>query len=470
MASGESVQEPADRPSESLEYAPLPGELHSVSELERLDIRRNYWALVASQAAATGYLTLRSGFLGAIFEPVAPSVFWITFAVTAHRWLYPLAAPLVGRLSDKSSGKGGRRKPFMVWGLLVMGVASVLLGVGPRSYWPMVALVVIASLGWTAYRIPRFSATPDLFGQSMWAGMAVSLAVAGFLPNVIVQGLINRTWERSHATAFVIAGLFSGAAGLVVLVRLREPSSDQRATAGEASRMELGDRMRYIVSHRNLLVLLAAGGCISVAASPVAPLYVVYAGRVLGVGVRTVAAAGIYGGLAALPLIPVVAIVSARIDRKLVGMACAVLGTALAVGAYNTSSIVTLTAYGVVTSLIGIAIAVSLGTLLVVLFPREILAEVAGLWTAVTTIGSIAVSYAISAAIESTGNWRLLWLPLIIGCPASLLCLAFLDLPRRHRRPDISKLRSSIRTSLMAGVKGYENSATKEGQRPADNE
>lgn len=390
--------------------------------------------------------------------------------MTAHRWLYPLAAPLVGRLSDKSRRKGGRRKPFMVAGLVVMGLGLVLLGVGPRSYRPMVALVVLTSLGWTAYRIPRFSATPDLFGQSMWAGIAVSLAVAGFLPNLIVQGVINRTWERSQTTAFVFAGVLAVAAGLVVLGRVREPPRDQAVAAGVASQMGLRERARYIVSHRNLLVLLAAGGCIQAAASPVAPLYVVYAGHALGVGAKTVAAAGIYGGLAALPLIPLVALASARLDRKLVGMGCAVLGTALAIGAYKTTSIVTLTAYGVVTSLIGIAVAVSLGTLLLVSFPRELLAEVVGLWTAATTIASLAVSYGISAVIEVTGDWRLLWLPLVIGCPVSLACLAFLDLPKRHRRPDISKLRSSIRTSLMAGVKGYEPSDRRTDHSPEDSE
>lgn len=470
MAPGEPAQEPA-RPGEgSAGEAPLPGEIHRVTDLDRLQVRHNYWALVFSQAAATGYLTLRSGFLGALFEPVAPSVFAITFAVTAHRWLYPLAAPLLGRYSDKSTREGGRRKPFMVAGLAVMGGASILLGVGPRSYWGMVVLVVLASLGWTCYRIPRFSATPDLFGQSMWAGMAVSLAVAGFLPGLVVQGVINRTWERNPATAFVVAGAFALAAGLVILVRLREPSRDLMAVASEASQMTLGERMRYIVSHKNLLVLLAAGGCISVAASPVAPLYVVYAGHVLGVGVTTVAAAGIYGGLAALPLIPLVALVSARIDRKFVGMGCAVLGTALAIGAYKATSIVTLTAYGVVASLIGVAISVSLGTLLLVLFPREVLAEVAGIWTALTTLASIAVSYGVSALIEISGDWRLLWLPLVMGSPGALVCLAFLDLPKRYRRPDLSKLRSSVRTSLMAGVRGYGPPGGGSYQRPDESE
>ncbi len=454
MGADRSASEQAGRDRASSDNDLLPGEKHSVADLERRSVRRNYWALVFSQAAATGFLTLRSGFLGALFEPVSSSVLAVMFAVTAHRWVYPIAAPLVGRFSDKAEGTKGRRKPFMVAGLLGMGLACILLGLGPRHYWWMMALVVVASLGWTAYRIPRFSATPELFGQAMWAGMAVSLAVAGFLPNLLVQGVINRTWERSQAFAFVFAGALATAAGAAMAIRLVEPESGRLEAARIASRMGLAERIRYIRSHRNLLVLMFAGGVITVAASPVAPLYVVYAGNVLGVGAATVAAAGIYGGLVALPLIPVAALVSARVDRKTVGLGCAALGTLLAVGAYHADSIVVLTAYGVVTSMIGIAIAVSLGTLVVMLFPREVLSELAGLWTAVTTVASIAVSYGTSLAIEATSNWRLLWVPLMAGCPISLVALGFLDLPRRHRRPDLTKLRSSIRTSLAAGVRG----------------
>ncbi len=460
MAGDRSASEQAGRTGASSEPPELsedllPGETHVLEDIDHRGVRRNYWVLVFSQAAATGFLTLRSGFLGALFEPVSSSVFAVTFAVTAHRWVYPVAAPLIGRYSDKSTGRRGRRKPFMAAGLLGMGIACVLLGIGPRRYWPMVALVVLASLGWTAYRIPRFSATPELFGQRMWAGMAVSFAVAGFLPNLLVQGVINRTWERSHSFPFVFAGVVAAAAGVLMMARLSEPEGDRIEAARVASRMKTVDRIRYIRSHRNLLVLMVAGGVITVAASPVAPLYVIYAGNVLGVGARTVAAAGIYGGLAALPLILPVALVSARVDRKAVGMGCAALGTALAVGAYHADSIVVLTAYGVVTSLIGIAIAVSLGTLLVMLFPREVLAELAGLWTAVMTVASIVVSYGISVAIEATSNWRLLWIPLVVGCPISFIALGFLDLPKRHRRPDLTRLRSSIRTSLGAGVRGF---------------
>ena len=455
MASEGSTPDPVLPDPTSPEVEPIPGESHVVRGLHRHEVRQNYWAIVISEAAAAGFLTLRSGYLGAVFEPVSSTVFAITFAATAHRWLSPLVAPLIGRLSDRSARLGGRRKPFMAAGLIVIGVASVLLGVGPRSYWPMVLIVAIASVGWTSYRIPRFSATPDLFGQSIWAGMEVSLAIAGLLPNLFIQVVINRTWERSHSTAFVFAGVVALIGGIYVLLRVKEPRVEQEIAAARASGMTIQERLHYVASHRNLLVLLVAVGIISTAASPVAPLYVLYAGKVLGVGARTVAAAGIYGSLVALPLVPLVGIVAARLDRKVVGVGCLAIATFLAIKAHNASDIVTITAYGVVAALIGVAIAVSLGTLLLVLFPREVLAEIAGLWTAITTIGSIAVSYGVSIGIQVTGNWRLVWLPLIFGCPAALVCLLFLDLPQRYRRPDISKLRSSMRTALQAGIRGF---------------
>jgi Na+/melibiose symporter-like transporter len=433
-------------------------------ELDRSQTRTNFWILVASQAAVTGYLALRSGFMGALVAGTTGSAIAITFAVTAHRWVAPLTAPLIGRISDASRG-GQRRKPFMAAGLLIMGMALLFMGLASSHYWALVLLAATAAIGWSLYRIPRFSATPDLFGQRIWAGMAVSFAVAGALPNLVVQGMVTRTWERSPALSFVFAGSVCGLASWGISAYLREPPSSQSYAAARAASMTVAERAKYIVSHRNLLVLLLAGAFVTVASSPVAPLYVVYAGNVLGVGPKTVAAAAILGGLATLPLIPLTALVCARIDRKAVGIFCAALGILLAVAAYRTSSIVVLTGLGVVTSLIGIAIAVSLGTYLLMVFPRDILAEIAGLWTAVTTVGSIAVSYATSAWIEVTQNWRVIWLPLVVGSAAAGICLLFLELPSRHRRPDLTDLRRSLRKGLAVGISGLDRERSRPHSR-----
>lgn len=424
-------------------------------ELDRSQTRRNFWVLVAAQAAASGYLTLRSGFLGALVATTTTSALAITFAVTVHRWVVPVVAPVIGRLSDVRS-EGGRRRPFMSWGLLAIGVSLLIMAVAPRNYWTLAALAALAAVGWAAYRIPRFSATPDLFGQRVWAGMVVSFALAGAVPNFAVQATVARTWERNPSISFGLAAAACSAGALAVWSFLKEPKVSQEAAAASAQQMSLRERVRFVLSERNLLVLLVAGGIVTVAASPVAPLYVVYAGRVLGVGPKTVATAAIVGGLVSLPFVPLVALLAARIPRKVVGLGCATLGVALAVCAYRTSSIVTLTVLGVITELVGVAVAVSLGTLLLELFPRKVLAEIAGMWTAATTVGSVTVSYVTSAAIEASGNWRLIWLPLVLGSAGALVALSFLDIAPSHRRLDLSDLRRSLRRGFAAGLRGIE--------------
>lgn len=424
-------------------------------ELDRSQTRRNFWVLVAAQAAASGYLALRSGFLGALVATTTTSALAITFAVTVHRWVVPVVAPVIGRLSDVRSD-GGRRRPFMSWGLMTIGISLWAMAVVPRNYWTLAALAALAALGWAAYRIPRFSATPDLFGQKVWAGMVVSFALAGAGPNFVVQATVARTWDRNASISFGVAAAACSVGALAVWRFLEEPKISQAEAAASAQQMSLRERVRFVISERNLLVLLAAGGIVTIAASPVAPLYVVYAGRVLGVGPRTVATAAIVGGLVSLPLIPFVALLAARLPRKAAGVGCATLGVALAVCAYQTSSIVTLTVLGVITELVGVAVAVSLGTLLLDLFPRKVLAEIAGMWTAATTVGSVTVSYITSVAVEASGNWRLIWIPLVLGSAGALVALSFLDIPATHRRLDLSDLRRSLRRGFAVGLRGIE--------------
>ena len=39
-----------------------------------------------------------------------------------------VAVPVVGAITDKSTSKWGRRRPFMVWGSVTVSIALLLLG------------------------------------------------------------------------------------------------------------------------------------------------------------------------------------------------------------------------------------------------------------------------------------------------------------------------------------------------------
>lgn len=91
--------------------------------------------MVWSQAASVGYGALRTSFLAVIVAQYTSSALAISFAVTANRFFQPVVNPFIGRHSDKTKSRHGRRKPFMVVGLISMGLSMAAVpiagGIGP---------------------------------------------------------------------------------------------------------------------------------------------------------------------------------------------------------------------------------------------------------------------------------------------------------------------------------------------------
>lgn len=430
----------------------LPGEDHEVTELEHHIQKRNFWALVWAQAASVGYGALRTSFLAVIVARYTSSALAISFAVTANRFLQPVVNPFIGRHSDKTKSRHGRRKPFMVVGLVSMGLSLAAVPIA-GSYWPLVAIASAGSLGAAAYRIPRFSVTPEIFGQKRWATMGVAIGAAGILPNAVMQGFINRTWEQDQELTFVVAGIACVVGGILLAFMMIEPSEMQAAHADAVSSHTLKERLTEMRSHRNLMTLMVAGAISAIGTQGIPPLYVIYAGEVLGVGGKTVAAAAIFQG-AAIAIVAGPAVwIGLKADRHYAGMLCAASGSILCLAALAPSDIVMISALGVVGAFVGIIVAVNLGTVVVLLFPREMLAEMAAIWSSFTVLGSLVTIYGTGLMVDVFGNYRLIWVFPAIGFAGSALVLRKLDLPKRHRHPDIKDLKETMNSSFAQGFK-----------------
>lgn len=444
----------------------LPGEGHEVDELKSNEQRRNFWALVWAQAASVGYGALRTGFLGVIVGRYTTSALAISFAVTANRFFQPVLNPVIGRFSDKSQSRHGRRKPFMVAGLVIMGFSLAAVPVA-TGYWPLVIVASVSSVGAAFYRIPRFSVTPEIFGQHRWAAMAVSIGVAGILPNFVMQVVINRTWAESQDTTFVIAGAACLLGAVVLAMRMLEPTEAQSGVAEATAEHKMRERIATMRSHKNLMVLLVAGSIATIGGEAVPALYVIYAGEILHVGGETVAAAAIVGALCFAPLTVPAILIGLRVDRHYCAMACSLFGVVLAIAAYFANSIVTLTVVGVLGALSMTVVAVNLGPLVTLLFPRELLGEMAAIWSSFTTIGAIAVTYGTAFFVDWLHNYRIIWLPIAVALSVTAVVLTRLDLPPRHRHPDRSELRKTLGSSFRQGLSRNRDTTTNDDSQAA---
>ena len=134
------------------------------------------------------------------------------------------AVRVVSRYSDFHG-----RKPFIVTGLIIMGVATIVLGLSP-SVWVFYALSVIAGIGAGLLNPAQQAAISDIVGSTRKSGTVFSryqMAMdAGAILGPILAGMLVDT--SGYALAFALTGV------LALLAALAWASGRETLPAGEA--------------------------------------------------------------------------------------------------------------------------------------------------------------------------------------------------------------------------------------------
>ena len=155
--------------------------------------------------------------------------------------------PIVGYLSDTTSTKWGRRRPFIFWGAIASGVVFALLWQIPRGwsetaiFWWFLVGSILFYLAYTVFATPwvalGFELTPDynertrVMGYSNFFQQPVNLIAPWFLWIVSYEVLFE-TQAEGAAWLAVAVGVVVIAVGLVPALVLREPM--RQVAAAEA--------------------------------------------------------------------------------------------------------------------------------------------------------------------------------------------------------------------------------------------
>ena len=162
--------------------------------------------------------------------------------------------PIVGYLSDRTAGRFGRRRPWILIGML--GVLACVLGLPHVAAFGAVALV--SGLMYFCLRIaetPFLSLLPDITPQEQRAtasGVMNLLGSVGLISCFVVSALV---WERSAAALFTIVGVASFVFLLVSTSLTRELEAPQRA---EAPSLRLLAYLKSVTEERNAMRFLIA--------------------------------------------------------------------------------------------------------------------------------------------------------------------------------------------------------------------
>jgi GPH family glycoside/pentoside/hexuronide:cation symporter len=152
--------------------------------------------------------------------------------------------PLVGTWSDRTRTRLGRRRPWMLGGLVALGASFAMIWVPPRALpagslaaWVALALFAFYT-AFTAYGIPHFALGAELrddhHDRSRVYGTRAAAFTLGMLPAFAAMQLVNNA-EDPRGAAAAVAWWGAVAGSLVLLAPLRVPERREFQGRGPGS-------------------------------------------------------------------------------------------------------------------------------------------------------------------------------------------------------------------------------------------
>lgn len=158
-------------------------------------------------------------------------------AVLIGRIFDAVTDPAVGFLSDKTSTRWGRRRPYIFTGAFVMLIAMVLMFTNPRieEQIPMfiwaAGVYSFLSLAYTIFSIPYSSLTPELTGdyneRTSLNSFRMSFAIVGTFIGAGAALPIVGAFADKNTGYSVMGGIFGGimcVTALITFFAVKEPS------------------------------------------------------------------------------------------------------------------------------------------------------------------------------------------------------------------------------------------------------
>ena len=203
-----------------------------------------------------------------------------SFMVTGMRVFDAITDPIIGALMDKTNGKFGKFRPFMVLGNIVMAVSVILLymvtPIIPKDamwlrYTAFVALYAVWVLGYTFQTSVTRSAQPvltndpkqrPLFTIFNTIGSLVGMGVMQFVGPILAgdgfAGDYNASWFRIMTPIGVVVSIILT---ILAIVGIWEKDNEKYfGIGGKQEKVKVSEYISIIKANKPLQRLMVAGG------------------------------------------------------------------------------------------------------------------------------------------------------------------------------------------------------------------
>lgn len=265
-------------------------------EADTAKTRLSEYALTSGELGAAAAQTVMVALLPVLLRDVAPSAFWLGFAVGGEG-IFVLAVPFViGSLSDRLPSaltqRFGRRSFFLLSAAPLMA-ATVAAVPFVDGYWPTVGLAFLFFLGLQVYNTPLLALMVDAVPNERRArvqGMRGAFRALGLAFGLVGGGLLYSVWEP---LPFLLAGLIVllGTTGTILAARRLHPGAERDGPRNIGGFRALLAELRENGPARRLLV---ANALWNGAIDGIRPYFFVFAAVVVGINTAVTSAGLIF--------------------------------------------------------------------------------------------------------------------------------------------------------------------------------
>jgi len=220
----------------------------------------------------------------------------VTLVVALYSLVQFLAAPTIGRLSDRHG-----RRPVLIWTTAAIIVAHVLLAFADSLWLVIVARclsgIAAGNVGVIFAYVTDVSSGADRAKSMGYIGAAFSL---GFMVGPAIGGLLAGTDVETAnfmVPALTAAGLTVIALGCLLSFLPESLSAEHRSEAAVKKSLPLGEQLRTAFANRTFAMLSIIALLLYVAWSSLLSIFALWTNRVLELGPRDIGLIFMYTGL-----------------------------------------------------------------------------------------------------------------------------------------------------------------------------
>jgi maltose/moltooligosaccharide transporter len=341
-----------------------------------------------------------------------------------------LVNPGVGRLSDRTWTRFGRRMPYVLVGV---PLSTLVLFAIPSAtgYWVLLGLFMLRAVLISIGGVPLMSLIPDMTSPALRGRIMSVFMLVGGVGAIAIQASGKLFWEEDFALVYYLAGVLS----LFIIPPLffiREPRP--AAHELETTRTHRGLSARALLdafARRDPITLFLASGSLRHLGIGIVITYLtLFAHADLGISVGDAALAIAITGVLRLAIAWPAGLLTDRFDRKHLLLAttaaAALIHLATGYAVWNLAGLYAVLAVGAVVGTLDMVVA---GPLFMDLLPADRRGELTGINMVLQNVFRAASALLGGAIFAWTGGYRACYAAAALCMVASALLLARVKMP-----------------------------------------